>query len=122
MSKIDSIEKPQTTENRFHAIYERLQVVDSVMQIVADMTVCDSSDQLALPDQDKMHLAFEGGSPMLRRRCDRISQDMANMARSGAQSLLHMKSGGRPHVQFAARRLIQEIAMANRKLAGLLNI
>lgn len=120
MSKIDSIEQRQTAENTFSAVYERLQVVDSVMQIVADMSGSDNDTRLQLPDQAMMQMAYENSSPMLRKRCDRMSQDMAITARSGAQSLLHLKSSGRPNLQFAAARLIQEITMANRKLGNLI--
>ena len=109
MSKIDPTIKSADTNSRFDDSFARLQAVDSVVVLIAGMAD-KQGYSLNLPEREVLEAAYAKALRLAQRRFDSICDELAGMARSGAQALLQLKSAGRNNLGVAAQRLLLEIA------------
>ena len=108
MSKFDPTIKSADTNSRFDDSFARLQAVDSVVVLIADMAD-KQGYSLNLPEREVLEAAYAKALRLAQRRFDSICDELAGIARSGAQALLQLKSAGRNNLGVAAQRLLLEI-------------
>lgn len=118
MSKFDPMIKSADTYSRFDDSFARLQAVDAVVVLIADMAK-KHGYSLNLPQRETLEAAYAKALHLPQKRFDAICDELAVMARSGAQALLQLKSAGRNNLGVAAQRLLLEI---DKKSAELLRI
>ncbi|MEP3225936.1 MAG: hypothetical protein ABJO01_08170 [Parasphingorhabdus sp.] len=120
MSNLASVEQPKDHSDPFAESFARLQAVESVVGLVADMAGTKGSTGFALKDVAAIETAYRSSFPMTRKRFDRGCDDLAIMAQSGAKALLHLNSAGRSQIDIAAQRLMREIQMSGQQTLRLL--
>ena len=117
---MDVITSAENAQSAFQASFERLQAVESVTGIISAMTESTAPSSLGLPEQAQLEALYLQSSPMVQKRFDAICDDLAGIARTGAQALLQLKSEGRTNLDAAADLLMREIGLSSRQILSLI--
>ncbi len=116
MSKIDSIAPVNSTKGSFDSSRERLRAVESVACLISDMVESEKSAPVGLTNLVHLGEVYENSPEMVQRRFDDICDELTDLAKTGAQALLALKSQGRTNLDAAANSLLREIDRTSTKL------